>query len=72
MDLEQVVQAFRPALEQAPIVVRLAPTRDPTGIGRVLLGILGLTGVLVVGALLAGAVIAGILFVLRSRRPLDH
>jgi len=46
--------------------------RDPTGLGDVLLGALGLTGVLVVGALVAGAVVAGILFLLRSRKPLDH
>ena len=71
MDLE-VVQAFRPALEQAPIIVRIAPASDPTGIGRVLLGTLGLTGVLIVVAMLAGAVVAGILFLLRSRKPLDH
>jgi hypothetical protein len=67
-----VVQAFRPVLQQAPIIVRIAPNGDPTGIGRVLLGALGLTGVLVVGALVAGAVFAGILFLLRSRKPLDH
>ena len=59
-------------MQQAPIIVRLAPTRDPTGIGDVLLGALGLTGVLVLGALVAGALVAGILFLLHSRKPLDH
>lgn len=58
-------------MQQAPIIVRLAPTRDPTGIGDVLLGALGLTGVLVLGALVA-ALVAGILFLLHSRKPLDH
>ncbi len=58
--------------QQTPIIVRLTPTRDPTGIAGVLLSALGLTGVLVLCALLAGALVAGILFLLRSRRPLDH
>jgi hypothetical protein len=58
--------------QQAPIIVKLAPKRDPTGLADVLLGALGLTGVLVLGALLLGAAFAGILFFIRSRRPLDH
>jgi hypothetical protein len=58
--------------QQAPIVVRFAPKRDPTGLADVLLGALGLTGVLVLGALLLGAAFAGILYVIRSRKPLDH
>jgi hypothetical protein len=58
--------------QQTPIIVRLAPTRDPTGLADVLLGSLGLTGALVVGALVAGALVAGILFLIRSRHPLDH
>jgi hypothetical protein len=58
--------------QQAPIIVRLAPKKDPTGLADVLLGALGLTGVLVVGAILLGAAFAGILFLLRSRKPLDH
>ena len=67
-----VVQAFRPAIQQTPIIVRIAPDRDPTGLADVLLKTLGLTGLLVVIALLAGAAFAGILFFLRSRKPLDH
>jgi hypothetical protein len=55
-----------------PIIVRIAATRDPTGIAGVLLSALGLTGVLVVGALALGALFALVLFVLRSRKPLDH
>lgn len=58
--------------QQAPIIVRLAPTRDPTGIAGVLLAAFGLTGVLALGALVAGALVAGLLFLLRSRKPLDH
>jgi len=58
--------------QQAPIIVKLAPKRDPTGLANVLLGALGLTGVLVIGAILLGAAFAGILFLLRSRNPLDH
>jgi len=58
--------------QQAPIIVRIAPKTDPTGLGAVLLDALGLTGALVVGALLAGALVAGILFLIRSRKPLDH
>jgi hypothetical protein len=58
--------------QQAPIVVRLAPKKDPTGLAEVLLGALGLTGALVIGALLLGAAFAAVLFLLRSRKPLDH
>jgi hypothetical protein len=58
--------------QQAPIVVRIAPDKDPTGLARVLLGALGLTGVLVVCAAILGALFAGILFLIRSRQPFDH
>ena len=58
--------------QQAPIIVRIAPTTDPTGLAGVLLASLGLTGVLVLGALALGVLFAVVLFVLRSRRPLDH
>ena len=58
--------------QQTPIIVRLTPERDPTGLAGVLVSALGLTGALVVGALIAGALVAGILFLVRSRRPLDH
>jgi phosphoglycerol transferase MdoB-like AlkP superfamily enzyme len=58
--------------QQAPIVVRFAPKKDPTGLADVLLGALGLTGVLVLGALVLGAAFAALLFLIRSRKPLDH
>ena len=55
-----------------PVVVRIVPKRDPTGLADVLLRTLGLTGVLVLVALVAGVIFAGILFLIRSRKPLDH
>jgi len=58
--------------QQAPIIVHFAPKKDPTGLADVLLGALGLTGVLVLGALVLGGAFAAILFLMRSRKPLDH
>ena len=58
--------------QQAPIIVRLTPKQDPTGLAGVLLSSLGLTGVLVLCAIVAGAILAGVLFVIRSKKPLDH
>ena len=58
--------------QQAPIIVRIAPKKDPTGLASVLLGALGLTGVLVLGAIVAGALFALFLFFLRSRTPPDR
>jgi hypothetical protein len=55
-----------------PIIVRIAPQQDPTGLARVLVSALGLTGALAIGALILGAVFAAVLFLIRSRRPLDH
>ena len=46
--------------------------RPEMRLAAVLLDALGLTGALVAGALLAGAALAGILFLIRSRTPLDH
>ncbi len=71
MDLVQAGQAVWPAI-QAPIIVRIAPNPDPTGLAGVLLRALGLTGALVLAALLAGAAFAALLFLLRSRKPFDH
>ena len=61
-----------PVLQKAPIIVRIAPKRDPTGLAGVLLGALGLTGVLVLLALIAGVAFACILLMMRSRNPMDH
>jgi MFS superfamily sulfate permease-like transporter len=56
---------------QSQIVVKLVD-KDPTGLGDVLLTSLGLTGVMVLIAVVAGIVMAGLLFLWRSRKPLDH
>ena len=57
----------------AQITVRIAPHKDETtGLADVLLKSLGLTGVMVLVAVVAGAIMAGILFYIRSRKPLDH
>jgi hypothetical protein len=58
---------------QSQIVVKLVDSnKDPTGLADVLLRSLGLTGALVLVATLAGLLMAGLLFFLRSRKPLDH
>jgi hypothetical protein len=58
---------------QSEIVVKLVdPNKDPTGLADVLLKSLGLTGVMVLVAVVAGLIMAGILFLWRSRKPLDH
>jgi MFS superfamily sulfate permease-like transporter len=58
---------------QSQIVVKLVdPNKHPTGLADVLLTSLGLTGVMVLIAVVAGIVMAGLLFLWRSRKPLDH
>jgi hypothetical protein len=58
---------------QSQIVVKLVdPNKDPTGLADVLMKSLGLTGVMVLVAVVAGIVMAGLLFLWRSRKPLDH
>jgi hypothetical protein len=58
---------------QSQIVVKLVdPNKDPTGLADVLMKSLGLTGVMVLIAVVAGIVMAGLLFLWRSRKPLDH
>jgi hypothetical protein len=57
----------------AQITVRIADPHDTqAGLADVLLKSLGLTGVMVLVAIVAGAIMAGILFYVRSRKPLDH
>jgi hypothetical protein len=53
-----------------PIVVKIIdpPNTELKGLSDVLLGSLGLTGVLVLGALLAAVVFGSVLFWIRSRR----
>jgi hypothetical protein len=52
-----------------PIIVKIIETpKDPTGgLADVLLGALGVTGVIFVGALVMGLVTAAVLYWLRSR-----
>jgi hypothetical protein len=51
-----------------PVIVKIVePPSDPTGLADVLLGALGLTGVLILGALLLGLVTAGVLFLIHRR-----
>ena len=58
--------ALQPSNE--PIIVRIIdPPPDIAGLADVLLGALGITGVIVVGALVVGLGFAGVLFWVRSR-----
>ena len=58
--------------QDSPIIVKIVETpQDPTGLAGVLLGALGITGVLAVLALAFGIVMAGVLYFVRSRRPLS-
>jgi hypothetical protein len=56
------------ALQSSPIIVKLIDEpHDPTGIADALLGAIGLTGVLTLGALLLGLLMACVMFWIRSR-----
>jgi hypothetical protein len=53
---------------QEPIIIDIIePVRDPFGLGDVLVGAIGLSGVLAVAAILAGVGFAALLFWFRSR-----
>ena len=59
-------------IQESPIIVKIVETpHDPTGLADVLLGALGLTGVIALGAIVLGLLVAGILFVKRSHHPLQ-
>ena len=59
-------------IQESPIIVKIVETpHDPTGLADVLLGALGLTGVIALGAVVLGLLVAGILFVKRSHHPLQ-
>jgi hypothetical protein len=62
-----------PLIQQsAPIIVKIVETpKDPTGLADVLLSALGITGVLTLLAVTLGVLMAGILYLARSRRPLQ-
>ena len=55
-----------------PIIVKIIePNNDPIGLADVVIGALGLSGALAVCAILLGVVLAGVLFLVRSRHPLQ-
>lgn len=55
-----------------PFMIKIVqPPSDIEGLGEVLLGALGLTGVIVVAALLAGVLLAGIMFLIRRYQASD-
>ena len=58
---------------QSPIIVKLIepPHSELSGLADVLIGSLGLTGALTLLALTLGILIGGVLFLVRSRRPLS-
>jgi len=67
------VESVRSLLQTSsnPIIVKIVePKKD--GLAEVLIGALGLTGVLVLGAVVAALVFGGVLFWMRSRKPYDH
>ena len=57
----------------SPIIVKLIepPHSELSGLADVLIGSIGLTGALALMALVLGVVAGGILFFIRSRRPLS-
>jgi hypothetical protein len=58
--------------EAPPIIVKLIePNNDPIGLADVVIGALGLSGALAVCAILLGVLLAGVLFLVRSRHPLQ-
>jgi cell division protein FtsW (lipid II flippase) len=57
---------------RSQITVRIVDPHKDDALADVLMKSLGLTGVLVVVAIVAGLVMAGVLFYIRSRKPLDH
>ena len=51
-----------------PIIVKIIPPpSDVSTLGDVLLGALGITGIIVLGALVFGVVLAGVMFVVKHR-----
>lgn len=52
---------------QEPIIVKIVEPSELSGLADVLLGAIGLTGVLTLGAILAGVLVAGLMLWWRSR-----
>lgn len=64
--------AAQPEPVTDPFMIKIVqPPSDIEGLGDVLLGALGLTGVIVVAALLAGVLLAGIMFLVRRYQASD-
>jgi hypothetical protein len=60
-------------LQSKPIIVKIVePPHDPTGISGALISALGFTGFVVLVAIVLGLAIGGMLFLFRSRNPLEH
>jgi hypothetical protein len=56
-------------LQSSPIIVKLVePPHDPTGLAGVLLGAIGLTGVITLGAVTLGLLVGALIFWIRSRQ----
>jgi hypothetical protein len=57
-------------IQSQPIIVKIVePAKSElTGLSDVLIGSLGLTGVITLGALLMGLLLAGVMFWVRSRQ----
>ena len=63
-----VLAVLTQSQQPAPIIVDIVePDSEITGLADVLIGALGLTGLLMLGAVLAAGVFAGLLFWFRSR-----
>ena len=63
---------FFSAQRGGAIIVKIVEEpHDPTGIADVLIGALGLTGAILVAALTLGLLVGGVMYLLRSRQPLQ-
>jgi hypothetical protein len=55
--------------QSEPVIVKIIePPKDPTGLADVLIGVLGLSTVLAIGAIAIGIAVGGLIFWVRSRR----
>jgi hypothetical protein len=68
----RLVPGAQQAPPSSPIIVKIIepPHSELSSLAGILIGSLGLTGFLVLMALAVGALVGGVMFVLRSRRPL--
>jgi hypothetical protein len=60
-------------VQSSPIIVKIVEEpHDPTGLSGVMIAALGITGVLLLLALVFGLLVGGLLYWMRSGRPLSH